>query len=259
MSLEVMPDVKPMDFSKVELERMVVEPDEEEINKALVRVANAHKTSEPITSSRKSKVGDVVIIDFVGKVDGVEFHGGKAEDYSLELGSDSFIPGFEDQLSGAMVGDNVEVKVKFPDEYASVDLAGKEALFNVKVKELRKAIPAVIDDELAKKVGAEDLNSLKISFREEHEREFIKLARMRMKRSLMDQLEKNHDFEVPQTMVDREFDGIWEQFDQGNESRVQQMNQQKNQHDHYCNNQFQHKPNNWRLLRCQLHHKTQSH
>jgi len=214
MSLEVMPDVKPMDFSKIELERMVVVPDEEEINKALERVADAHKTSEPISSSRKSKVGDIVIIDFIGKVDGVEFNGGKAEDYSLELGSNSFIPGFEDQLSGAKAGDQVEVKVKFPNEYASKELAGKDALFDVKVKELRKAIPAVIDDELAKRVGAEDLNSLKISFREEHEREFIKLARMRMKRSLMDQLEKNHHFDVPQTMVDREFDGIWEQFEQ---------------------------------------------
>ena len=214
MSLEVMPDVKPMDFSKVELQRMVVEPDEAEINKALERVADAHKTSEPISSSRKSKVGDIVIIDFVGKVDGVEFNGGKAEGYSLELGSGSFIPGFEDQLLGAMVGDQVEVKVKFPDEYASEELAGKDALFDVNVKELRKAIPAAINDELAKKVGAEDLNSLKISFREEHEREFQKLARVRMKRSLMDQLEKNHDFEVPQTMVDREFDGIWEQYEQ---------------------------------------------
>jgi trigger factor len=214
MSLEVMPDVKPMDFSKVELERMVVEPDEEEINKALERVADAHKTSEPISSSRKSKVGDMVVIDFVGKVDGVEFNGGKAEDYSLELGSGSFIPGFEDQLLGAKVGDQVEVNVKFPDEYASEELAGKDALFDVNVKELRMAIPAAINDELAKKAGAEDLNSLKNSFRDEHEREFVKLARMRMKRSLMDQLEKNHDFEVPQTMVDREFDGIWEQYEQ---------------------------------------------
>jgi len=214
MSLEVMPDVKPMDFSKVELERMVVKPNEEEINKALERVADAHKTSKPISSSRKSKVGDIVIIDFVGKVDGVEFNGGKAEDYSLELGSGNFIPGFEDQLSGAKAGEQVEVKVRFPDEYASEELAGKDALFDVNVKELRKAIPAVIDDELAKRVGAEDLNSLKTSFREEHEREFIKLARMRMKRSLMDQLEKNHHFEVPQTMVDREFNGIWEQFEQ---------------------------------------------
>jgi trigger factor len=214
LSLEVMPDVKPMDFSKIVLERMVVEADEEEIDKALGRAADAYKTSEPVSGSRKSKDGNIVIIDFVGKVDGVEFDGGKAEDYSLELGSGSFIPGFEDQLTGVKVGDHVEVKVKFPDEYASEELAGKDALFDVDVKELREATPAVIDDELAKKVGAEDLNSLKVSFREEHEREFKKMARVHMKRSLLDQLEKNHDFEVPQTMADREFDGIWEQFKQ---------------------------------------------
>ena len=214
MALEVMPDVKPMDFSKIELERMIVSPNEDEINKALERLADANKTSEVISSSRKTKVGDIVVIDFVGKVNGMEFNGGKAEDYSLELGSGNFIPGFEDQLIGAKVGDQVKVKVKFPDEYASDELAGKDAIFDVKIKELRKAIPAKINDDLAKKVGAEDLNKLKISFREEHEKEYMKLARMRMKRSLMDQLEKNHDFEVPQTIVDREFDGIWNQFDQ---------------------------------------------
>jgi trigger factor len=214
MSLEVMPDVKLMDFSKIELERLTVDADEDEINKALARLASAHKTSEPISSSRKSKVGDILIIDFVGKVDGVEFNGGKAENYSLELGSGSFIPGFEDQLCGAKVGELIEVNVKFPDEYASEELAGKDALFEVKVKELHKAIPAPIDDELAKKVGLEDLKSLKTSFREEHEREYSKLSRLHMKRSLLDQLEENHDFEVPQTITEREFEGIWEQFEQ---------------------------------------------
>ena len=214
MSLEVMPEVKLMDFSNIVLERMVVEPDELEINKALERVAEAHKTSKPISVSRKSKGGDIVIIDFVGKIGGVEFDGGKAEDYSLELGSGSFIPGFEDQLTGAKVGDHIEVKVKFPNEYGSEELVGKAALFNVDVKELREATPAVIDDELAKKVGAEDLNSLKISFRDEHEREFKKMGRMRMKRSLLDQLEKNHDFEVPKTLEDQELEAIWEQFEQ---------------------------------------------
>ena len=214
MSLEVMPDVKLMDFSKIELERLTVDADEDEINKALARLASAHKTSEPISSSRKSKVGDILIIDFVGKVDGVEFNGGRAENYSLELGSGSFIPGFEDQLCGAKVGELIEVNVKFPDEYASEELAGKDALFEVKVKELHKAIPAPIDDELAKKVGLEDLKSLKTSFREEHEREYSKLSRLHMKRSLLDQLEENHDFEVPQTITEREFEGIWEQFEQ---------------------------------------------
>ncbi len=214
MAIEVMPKVEPMDFSKIELERMVVKADEEEITSALERLANAHKTSEPVEKARKSKSGDFLVIDFVGKVDGEEFAGGKAEDYSLELGSGSFIPGFEDQLTGAKAGDHVEVKVKFPDEYGAEELAGKDAVFDVDVKELREGAPAEIDDELAKKVGMEDLETLKANIREEHEREFKEMARQRMKRSLLDELEENHEFEVPQSLVDNEFEGIWTQFEQ---------------------------------------------
>ena len=214
MAIEVMPTVEPMDFSKINLERMVVKADEEEITNALDRLANAHKTSEPVTKARKSKEGDFLVIDFVGKVDGEEFAGGKAEDYSLELGSGSFIPGFEDQLTGAKVGDHVEVNVKFPEEYGAEELAGKDAIFDVDVKELREGSPAVIDDELAKKAGIDDLETLKANIREEHEREFNEMARQRMKRTLLDELEDNHEFEVPASLVENEFEGIWAQFEQ---------------------------------------------
>ena len=214
MAIEVMPDVNPMDFSKIKLERMVVKADEEEITNALDRLASAHKTTEPIAGKRKSKSGDVVMIDFVGKVGGEKFAGGKAEDYSLELGSGSFIPGFEDQVIGAKAGDHVEVNVKFPDEYGAEDLAGKDAVFEVDVKEIHEANPAVIDDELAKKVGMDDLETLKTNIREEHEREFKDMARQRMKRSLLDELEENHDFDIPQTLVENEFEGIWGQFEE---------------------------------------------
>ena len=214
MAIEVMPTVEPMDFSKINLERMVVKADEEEITNALDRLANAHKTSEPVAKARKSKEGDFLVIDFVGKVDGEEFTGGKAEDYSLELGSGSFIPGFEDQLTGAKVGDHVEVNVKFPEEYGAEELAGKDAIFDVDVKELREGSPAVIDDELAKKAGIDDLETLKANIREEHEREFNEMARQRMKRTLLDELEDNHEFEVPASLVENEFEGIWAQFEQ---------------------------------------------
>ncbi len=214
MAIEVMPTVEPMDFSKINLERMVVKADEEEITNALDRLANAHKTSEPVAKARKSKEGDFLVIDFVGKVDGEEFTGGKAEDYSLELGSGSFIPGFEDQLTGAKVGDHVEVNVKFPEEYGAEELAGKDAIFDVDVKELREGSPAVIDDELAKKAGIDDLETLKANIREEHEREFNEMARQRMKRTLLDELEDNHEFEVPVSLVENEFEGIWAQFEQ---------------------------------------------
>ncbi|HJN25384.1 MAG TPA: trigger factor [Rhodospirillales bacterium] len=214
MAIEVMPTVEPMDFSKINLERMVVKADEEEITNALDRLANAHKTSEPVAKARKSKEGDFLVIDFVGKVDGEEFAGGKAEDYSLELGSGSFIPGFEDQLTGAKVGDHVEVNVKFPEEYGAEELAGKDAIFDVDVKELREGSPAVIDDELAKKAGIDDLETLKANIREEYEREFNEMARQRMKRTLLDELEDNHEFEVPASLVENEFEGIWAQFEQ---------------------------------------------
>ena len=214
MAIEVMPTVEPMDFSKINLERMVVKADEEEITNALDRLANAHKTSEPVAKARKSKEGDFLVIDFVGKVDGEEFTGGKAEDYSLELGSGSFIPGFEDQLTGAKVGDHVEVNVKFPEEYGAEELAGKDAIFDVDVKELREGSPAVIDDELAKKAGIDDLETLKANIREEYEREFNEMARQRMKRTLLDELEDNHEFEVPASLVENEFEGIWAQFEQ---------------------------------------------
>jgi trigger factor len=214
MALEVMPEIKPMDFSKIKLERMVVKADEEEINKALERLASAHKTSEPVTDLRKSKSGDITIIDFVGRVDGQEFPGGKAEDYSLELGTGSFIPGFEDQLIGAKVGDHVEVKVSFPKEYGAEELAGKDAVFDVDIKELRETTPGVIDDELAKKIGLDDLETLKTNIRAEHENEFKNMARQRMKRLLLDELEENHEFEIPQTLADNEFEGIWTQFEE---------------------------------------------
>ena len=222
MAIEVMPDVKPMDFSKIKLERMVVKADEEEITKALERLASAHKTSEPVSGSRKSKSGDITVIDFVGKVDGEEFAGGKAEDYSLELGTGSFIPGFEEQLIGAKVGDHVEVKVSFPKEYGAEELAGKDAVFDVDIKELRETAEAPIDDELAKKVGLEDLETLKKNIREEHEREFKDMARQRMKRLLLDELEAGHDFEIPQSLVENEFEGIWGQFEEHRKKALEQ-------------------------------------
>ena len=228
MSLEIMPDVKPMDFSKIDLERMVVKADDEEINKALERIATVHKTSEPITGSRKSKSGDIVVIDFVGSVDGKEFDGGKAEDYSLDLGSGSFIPGFEDQLTGVKVGDHVDVKVKFPDEYGSDKLAGKDAVFAVDVKELREASPATIDDELAKKMGMDDLETLKTNIRDEHEREFKEMAHQRLKRSLLDELDGAHDFEVPAGLVEGEMDAIMAQYME----HLKQDAEQGHDHDH---------------------------
>ena len=214
IAVETLPEITLADFSKIKLERLTPEGEEKDIQQALDNLAKAHQTSEPITTKRKSKSGDIVSIDFVGSVDGTEFPGGKADDYPLELGSGSFIPGFEDQLIGTNAGDEVEVKVKFPEAYGAADLAGKDAVFEVTVKEIRETTPAAIDDELAKKAGMENLDKLKAAIGEEQSREYVSLARARLKRLLLDALDEQHEFEIPQKMVDNEFDTIWDQFQQ---------------------------------------------
>ena len=229
MELDILPEITPMDFSKLKLEKLVLKPDEKQVDEALQNLASAHKTSEPITSKRKTKSGDVCVIDFVGKLDGVEFAGGKADGYHLELGSGSFIPGFEEQLIGLDVGADGEVKVNFPEEYAANDLAGKEAVFDVKLHEIREAQPAPIDDELAKKAGLESLETLKERIVDGQRREFDQMARMQVKRVLLDELADNHEFEMPQKMVEMEFDNIWAQFE---EQRKQEQAAHDHDHDH---------------------------
>lgn len=212
MALEVLPKIEVGDFSKLELERLTAEVEETEIATVLERMAQAYKSSAPVTAKRKSKKGDIAVIDFKGRVGGEVFPGGAAEDYELELGSGSFIPGFEEQLTGAKAGDALDIKVTFPDEYGAEDLAGKEAVFEVTVKELREPVPAAIDDDLAKKMGRETLEELKQGIRDEHSKEYKEQSRQRLKRGLLDRLSDEHDFEVPEGMVEREFDAIWTQF-----------------------------------------------
>ncbi len=213
LTVESLPEIEAVNFDGLKLERLVAAPEDKEIDEALDRLAKSHKSSEPLAKSRKSKAGDILVIDFVGKIDGTEFAGGKAEDYSLELGTGTFIPGFEDQLTGVNVGDHVEVKVAFPENYGAAELAGKDAVFDVDVKEIREGKPAEIDDELAKKVGAENLEALKKGIREEHDRELKNVSRMRLKRALLDQLAESYSFDVPESMKSAETDAIWKQFE----------------------------------------------
>ncbi len=218
MAVELMPEIGPVDFSTMQLEQLVATPSDEDLQKSLQRIAEAQQTTEAITSKRKSKKGDILVIDFVGRVDGEEFAGGKAEAYHLDLGSNSFIPGFEDQLIGAKAGAKVMVNVSFPENYGAENLAGKAAEFEVEVKEIRQPVVAEIDDELAKKVGLDDLEALKKSLGEDHERELKSVSRMRLKRTLLDALAEEHKFEVPESMVDSEFEAIWKQFDEQRKS-----------------------------------------
>ena len=214
IAVEVLPEIKPVDFTKIKLERLVPNTNEAEIDSMLKTLAKSNGSSAPVKDDRKSLTGDMLVIDFLGRVDGVEFAGGKAEGYELTLGSGTFIPGFEEQLLGAKAGDKIEVKVKFPDNYGAADLSGKDAVFDVTVHELKETVSTAIDDELAKKLGMENLDALKASIKEEQEREFDTMSRMTLKRELLNELADAHDFEVPAKLLEREFETIWAQFEE---------------------------------------------
>lgn len=214
MAIEIMPEITPMDFSTLEVERFVAKIGDDELEEALKKLGEQYRKSEPVKRKRKSRKGDVIVIDFKGSVDGVEFEGGAGEDHHLHLGEGQFIPGFEEQLIGAKVGEKVAVTVTFPEEYGSAELAGKEAVFDVDVKETREMIDTVIDDEFAKTMGQDDLESLRTAIRGRMETEYGGFSRERLKRGLLDKLETAHDFSLPEGMVGSEFDSIWEQHEQ---------------------------------------------
>jgi trigger factor len=212
VSLEVLPEITAMDFASITLEREKAAAPEDEVADTLNRIAERHESTDAV--ERASAAGDVVVIDFVGKKDGVAFPGGTAEGYSLKLGSNTFIPGFEDQLIGRAAGEQVVVDVTFPESYGNEELAGAPAQFDVTVKEVRAAKAAAIDDELAKKVGMDSVDALKDAIKAEIGRELDGLSRTRLKRKLLDVLAANHSFEVPVGMVEQEFEAIWKQLEQ---------------------------------------------
>ena len=214
VSLEVLPEFKLNDFSKITLEKVVADVPAEEVDKALGYLADAKKETVKVEKKRASKKGDVLVIDFTGSVDGVEFKGGKGNDYPLELGSNTFIPGFEDQLIGKKPGDKVDVKVKFPKEYHAKDLADKDAVFAVEVKELRENKKVEVNDEFAKSLGETDLNALKEKISSRIKEDYESASKMKLKRSLLDVLDKEYGFEVPEGLVNAEYDGICKQYEQ---------------------------------------------
>lgn len=217
MAVEVLPEIGDMDFGSIELERPKVVVPDAEVDEALARIAESRKQAEPTGSKRKAKKGDILEIDFVGRIDGEEFPGGKAEGHDLELGSNSFIPGFEDQLIGAKAGETTTVTVSFPEDYQAAELAGKQAEFEVAVKELKEAKVPEIDDAFAESVGLENLDALKAAVREQMDKDYAGIARNRVKRALLDKLAERADFDVPPGMVDMEFDGIWKQVEEAKE------------------------------------------
>ncbi len=204
MVYEALPEVPEVDFSKIELERLVAEIDDSAVDEALENLAKSASIYEDRKKGTKAKDGDQLVIDFKGSIDGVEFDGGSAEDFPLVLGSSSFIPGFEEQLAGAKAGDAPEVTVTFPAEYGAAHLAGKEAAFAVTVKAVKAPKPAPVDDALAERFGAENLEALKGQVRERLGAEYGQATRAILKRRLMDALDGELSFDLPPSLVDVE-------------------------------------------------------
>lgn len=214
IALELLPDIEIADLTEIELERLKVAVPDEEIERTLERLASAKRETKPLAKARSAAKGDVLVIDFRGSVDGEEFPGMAAEDHHLELGSDRFIEGFENQLIGAEAGEDRDVKVRFPDGYVNPKLAGREAIFAVKIKEIREPVPQPVDDALARDLGESDLQALKAKVRQQLQDDYGVLERAQVKRALLDALAERHEFSVPPSLVENEFESIWPQIEE---------------------------------------------
>jgi len=215
LALDLLPEFNPVDAATLELKRPVYEPADAEVDEAVSELAKQNRTYEPRTGKTvKAKDGDMVVIDFVGKLDGEAFAGGTAEDAELVLGSGQFIPGFEEQLVGAKPDSAVEVKVAFPENYQAANLAGKEAVFEVKVKEVKAPAETAVDDAFAERLGIENLEKLRELIKSNLSEQFARASRFKIKRALLDQLDTRHDFPLPPKMVEAEFGAIWSQVQQ---------------------------------------------
>ncbi|MDV7145689.1 trigger factor [Tropicimonas sp. TH_r6] len=206
ISYEKLPEIEQPELAQIALDKMVVEADDASIEEALNGLAEQAKSFKARRKGSKAKDGDQIVMDFVGKVDGEPFEGGSAEDFPLELGSGQFIPGFEEQLVGVKVNaeEPIAVTVTFPEEYQAEHLAGKEAVFDCTIKEIKAPAAAELDDELAKQFGSESLDALKAQVKERLEAEYTGAARAVMKRSLLDTLDELVTFELPPTLVEAE-------------------------------------------------------
>ena len=209
VALEVLPVFELADLSDVSVKKPVAEISDVEVNESLERMAKQNRSFE--TKDGAAVDGDRVVVDFVGRIDGTEFEGGKGEDIRVELGSNTFIPGFEDQLLGLKAGDTKLVKVTFPVNYMAAHLAGKDAEFDVTVKEVEAPGELQIDDEMAKGFGMESLDKLKDAIRDAIKRDFDAQSRRKVKKELLDALDAKYSFELPPTLVEQEFSAVWAQ------------------------------------------------
>ena len=208
LSCEIMPAITMPDLAKLDIERPTLEAGEAEIDEALKNIADSNRPTVEVTAKRAAKAGDVVVIDFIGRIDGEAFEGGAAEGHSLELGSNSFIPGFEDGLVGVKVGETRDVNVSFPEDYEAAHLAGKPAVFEVTVKELREKGEASIDDQLGQNLGFEDLAGLREAVAGQINGQHATALRQALKKNVLDALATGEEFDVPPSLYKSEYENV---------------------------------------------------
>jgi len=227
LEMELLPDITLPDFGTIALTRYKAELPADTVDKALQQIAKFNHTLEPLSDEtldargNGASSGEVVTIDFEGKVDGEPFEGGKGTDMPVEIGGDGFIPGFAEQLEGALPGQTRVLHVTFPENYGKAELAGKAATFDVTVKQVSNQTIPVIDDDLAKKLGAENLDAVREVIISRQQQEFDSASRMRLKKELLDALAGMSSFPVPESILDQEFNQIWNQFDQARKAGTQ--------------------------------------
>lgn len=212
--VELIPEFEVPDFKGINLTRLKAKPDDEALNKALESIAARQRDFKDIEEKRPAVKGDVLVVDFVGKVDGVAFEGGTAEDVNVEIGGSGFIPGFAEQIEGVTPGEEKQITVTFPENYQAAQLAGKEATFDIKAKGLKEAVTPEINDEFAKKVGLESLENLKSLVSKQITSEYDQMSQMRIKRDILDVLAEKVSFEIPAGLLDAEFDQIWQRIEE---------------------------------------------
>lgn len=215
IDVEILPDIKVKDFKGLKLTKQIASPDKKSIDESLDRIAAGNSSSEVVSEKRATKKDDILVIDFHGRTadDNKAHPGMHAHGHSLKLGSGQFIPGFEEQLIGKKAGDKVEVKVSFPESYHAAELAGRDAIFDVEIHEIRAEKKGAVDDELAKRLGLADAAALKKAVEEQLQKELDGHARLRLKKELLDRLDEMHKFDVPPGMLDLEYKTILRQVE----------------------------------------------
>ncbi len=213
VSVEILPRIEVTDLKAIKADKPVADVTDAEVDDALERIAKQNRPYSAKGEGAAVADGDRATVDFAGEIDGVAFDGGTGSDMPVDVGSGTFIPGFEEQLIGMKAGDDGEIEVTFPETYPRPDLAGKPARFKVTVKAVETPGERPVDDELAKTVGLESLDKLKDAVRQQIERDYASLTRQKLKRSLLDALDERHGFDLPPTLVEQEFTGIWTQIE----------------------------------------------